>query len=703
MMKVFGRILATMLLAAPLVAQSVDRFERIATFDVDGSVAEIITATPDGRTLIYTDSSENRIGFVDVADARHPRQVAVVATPGEPTSAAVTPDGRWVLVAVDGEPGVLAVVEFGTRTIRRLIETGGQPDSVSVSPDGKFAAVVVENQRDEDLNGGRMPQLPAGHLTVISLAGEPAAWTATQVALTNLGSRFPDDPEPEFVDINSANIAAVTMQENNHIVLVDLANARVSSHFTAGTTTHAADTTRDGNIDFSGSITGARREPDGIVWTTGGRIVTANEGDYTVDLAGQYAGGRDFTIFNVDGSVAFEPGVSLEREGAMAGHYPDTRSGSKGAEFEGVEVGVFGSRQFLFVGSERGDFVGVYRLDSETAPAFVQILPTGDGPEGLLAIPARNLFLTSNEDDGTITIFEGRTGNGPAAYPQIVSTVGGWGALSGLVADHGSILYGVPDSAIRPSRIWTIDANGAGPLRITSEIRLAKNFDLEGIARVNGGWWVVSEGARNAGQTGLTKNLLIRVNENGSIAEEVELPESVNAQQRQFGFEGVAASADGSQIYVAFQREWGDDPAQRVKIGRYTPATREWRFFHYPIEAAPSVTGAWVGLSEITRLEDQTFLVVERDNQRRRNATVKRVYRVSIEGVTPVAAGTAPPLLTKTLVRDLLVEDNWRVEKVESLALMPWGMIIVSDNDGAGETLVVRTNRLRRIWPRGNQ
>ncbi|MEK7257332.1 MAG: DUF2520 domain-containing protein, partial [Bacteroidota bacterium] len=47
------------------------------------------------------------------------------------------------------------------------------------------------------------------------------------------------------------------------------------------------------------------------------------------------------------------------------GHYPDSRSGSKGIEAEGVEIGVYGGRQFLFVGSERGDFVAVYRLDDE--------------------------------------------------------------------------------------------------------------------------------------------------------------------------------------------------------------------------------------------------------------------------------------------------------------------------------------------------
>jgi len=40
-------------------------FQRVATYDVSGSVAEIAAATPDGRTLIYTDSEEQELGFVD--------------------------------------------------------------------------------------------------------------------------------------------------------------------------------------------------------------------------------------------------------------------------------------------------------------------------------------------------------------------------------------------------------------------------------------------------------------------------------------------------------------------------------------------------------------------------------------------------------------------------------------------------------------
>jgi DNA-binding beta-propeller fold protein YncE len=380
-------------------------FNRVATFEVPGAVAEIVAASPDGQTLVYTNAEDKQLGFVSLADPAKPALIGTLPVAGEPTSVAITPDGRWAL-AVIHDTDQLTVVEMATRAVTATLPLGGQPDAIALSPDGRYAAIAIENERDEDLEDGKMPQAPPGFLTILDLVGAPAAWTKREVALTGLADRFPEDPEPEFVDIDARNIAAVTLQENNHVVLVNLADGAVISHWSAGTTTHAADTKEDDQIRFDGQIVAARREPDAIVWTPGGRLVTANEGDYDLDLAeGQFVGGRDFTLFEPNGVVAYEPGATLESEAAKAGLYPDGRSGSKGVEVEGVEIDRFDGVPFLFVGAERGHFVAVYLLTDERNPLFRQILPTGERPEGLLAIPRRNLFVTANEGDGTISVF----------------------------------------------------------------------------------------------------------------------------------------------------------------------------------------------------------------------------------------------------------------------------------------------------------
>ena len=183
----------------------VQSFERVATYDVPGQVAEIIASTPDGEALIYTDSATEEIGFVTITDPRHPTSGGSLKMLGEPTSVAVTPDGAWALVAVHGSgPDTLVIVDLATRTINTTIVLSGQPDSVAISAEGQYAAIAIENERDEDINDGEMPQLPAGFLTIVDLIGAPSDWTMRDVALTGLAERFPDDPEPEYVSIKPA-------------------------------------------------------------------------------------------------------------------------------------------------------------------------------------------------------------------------------------------------------------------------------------------------------------------------------------------------------------------------------------------------------------------------------------------------------------------------------------------------------------------
>ena len=103
--------------------------------------------------------------------------------------------------------------------------------------------------------------------------------------------------------------------------------------------------------------------------------------------------------------TAVRPGDGMEQAVAAAGLYPDNRSGNKGTEPEGVEVARFGGSTFAFIALERANAMAVYRLENETQPRFVQVLATGVSPEGVLAIPRRNLLVTDNEIDGSLSVF----------------------------------------------------------------------------------------------------------------------------------------------------------------------------------------------------------------------------------------------------------------------------------------------------------
>ncbi len=77
-------------------------------------------------------------------------------------------------------------------------------------------------------------------------------------------------------------------------------------------------------------------------WLDTDRLVTANEGDYK-------GGSRGFTIFSKTGEMLFESGLDFEYRVALAGHYPERRSGNKGVEPEGMEVKTFGDTTYIFL------------------------------------------------------------------------------------------------------------------------------------------------------------------------------------------------------------------------------------------------------------------------------------------------------------------------------------------------------------------
>ena len=702
-------------------------FNRIASFPVDTNLpaeadpltetsAEIIAVTEDGMTLVYSDSPLGAVGFIDIREPDAPKALGTLSLDGEPTAVAVA--GDTLLVGVNTsesftEPsGRLSVIDMSvgdgaSRTVEASCELGGQPDSVAVSPDGSLVAVAVENERDEDLNDGAIPQLPAGYVALLTLEnGVPDCAGLIQADVAGLAEVAGDDPEPEFVDVNANNEIVVTLQENNHIVILG-PDGSVLSHFPAGSVNlEGVDTKEDGALSFDGSLENVAREPDAVGWLDTERLVVANEGDYV-------GGSRGFTIFSRSGEVLYESGPSFEYEVARAGHYPEGRSENKGAEPEGLEVKTFGDATYIFLLSERGSVVGVYR-DTGGEPEFVQLLPTGLSPEGAVGIPARDLLAVANEVDlgadggvrSHVTLY--RYGASEAAYPTIVSDLDengqpiGWGALSGLAADpvQPGILYAVSDyfHNMQPT-IFTINANET-PARITQTTRVtrmgenAQLVDLEGVtADGEGGFWLASEGRNDR----LVPHALYHVDADGEIVEQIPFPPELLAHETRYGAEGVTKI--GNTLWLAIQQPWGDDPKNTVKLVAYSLDNQTWGAVRYPTEPTdPDGSQGWVGLSEISAHGDYVY-IIERDNQIGQAARIKKLYRVPVAELVPAPLGSELPVVTKEEVHDFLPDlqatGGYVLDKLEGFAIDARGNgFAVTDNDGVddsnGETLFLK-------------
>lgn len=721
----FRKSLLALTIAATTSVAQADSFNRIASFSTTKNLPtavdiqqetspEIIAASKDGNTIVYSDSPFGAIGFIDISDAQAPKALGVVKTAGEPTSVAV--GDNYVLAAVNTSEnflkpsGYLAAIKLDTQSLRHRCELVGQPDSIAISKDGKFAAIAIENERDEDLNDGVLPQLPAGWLAIVEIKkGIPLCSSLKKVEMTGLANTGTDDPEPEFVDFNDNNEIVVTLQENNHLVIVSAETGNVLNHFSAGSVDlQNIDTQKDKALNFSGSQT-RLREPDTVKWLDNDRFVTANEGDYK-------GGSRSFTIFHKDGRVLYESGSSFEEQVIMAGHYPDKRSGKKGNEPEGIAIGQYGEDKYIFVLSERASVIGVY-LDTGGEPEFQQLLPSGIGPESAVAIPARNLLVSANEKDliedkgprAHVMIYS--LSASEPAYPQITSQGSnnkpnspliGWGALSGLAAHptkEGN-LYAVNDSfyANQPT-VFSIDAKQSPAvitraLPVTREGKPAKKLDLEGITSDGkDGFWLASEGKTKKE----IPHAIYHINSLGEIDQTINFPDELLKHERRFGAEGITLIGD--TLWIAIQRPWKDDANNRVKLLAYNLTTATWGAVHYPLD---ETTQGWVGLSEITYYKNAVY-IIERDNQLGDNASIKRLYKVNQSELKPVSIGNTLPLVSKTIVRDFLPDlkslNGYVQDKIEGFSIDANGNgFAVTDNDGvddsSGETLFFKVGKM---------
>lgn len=739
-------------------------FERTATYPVyenrpEGAdksaetVAEISTVSKDGKTLIHTDALAQRIGFIDISDPNAPKGLGTLDlkaqghTKDEPTSVAVY--GDYLLVVIDetggdftNPKGRVDIVRISDRTRISSIDLQGQPDSIAISPAGApgkpKAAIAMENQRDEELNDGNLPQLPTGFVQTIDLSGDAKDWKATPIrfkddngklldAVQKAGLDTPEDLEPEYVSINGKNQLAVTLQENNGVAIIDLQTNRITNVFSAGSAeVKGVDTKSDKLINPTDTLPATPREPDAIAWIDDNHVATANEGDWK-------GGTRGWTVFDTSGKIVWEAGNSVENLAIRHGLHNNKRAKKKGVEIEGISTAKMNGTNYAFVGSERSNFVAVYNVNDPANPQFVQMLFTTNGPEGILPIPERNMLAVSSEVDepdnavrSAVTLY--RLG-GQESQPSIVSADEGdapigWGALGALTADpkDATRLYAASDSAYANGWVYTVDASKQ-PAVITERRAVkrdgapAEDLDIEGISvAADGGFWIASEGKKGK------DNRLFHTDKDLNITSTVELPADVAEHIGKWGLEGVSSTKDANgveQLFVAVQRPLWKDPEAKdrealegentTRIGKYDTKTKKWQWFGYELEK-PAGKGDWMGLSEITALDDKHLLVIERDKLNGPDAKVKRVMKVTLPeggegagtGEAQGANGGALPMVKKELAVDVLPKlratNGWTQEKLEGFTIAADGqMYAVTDNDAledaTGETVFLRLGK----------
>ncbi len=117
------------------------------------------------------------------------------------------------------------------------------------------------------------------------------------------------------------------------------------------------------------------------------------------------------------------------------------------------------------------------------------------------------------------------------------------------------------------------------------------------------------------------------------------------------GFEGMALNTSATRLYPLLEGPLFDDPVRnRLLIQEFDLATRQYtgRIWFYPL-ADPGYA-----IGDMTAINDNEFLVIERDNGQGPTAKFKRIYKVDLREAGPNG------VLTKELIVDLMAITDVR-------------------------------------------
>lgn len=283
----------------------------------DESAAEIVAYHPDSKTAYLVNSNSKAVDVVDLSDVTAPTITSTLDVAGDVETAvdalsegdlgavnSVDVSGDYMAVAIEADTkqdtGYIAFYNVDG-TFVSAVAAGALPDKVGFSPDGKYAVVANEGEPNDDYSVD-----PAGTITVIDVSGGFDIATAETADFTDFnagGSKeltgpvrisakaesVAQDLEPEFIAFSADSTTAfATLQENNAVAIIDLASAEVTTVLGIGFKDYGlpgneidASNKDDGVNLNSWSIFGTYM-PDGFdAYDVNGvtYLVTANEGD----------------------------------------------------------------------------------------------------------------------------------------------------------------------------------------------------------------------------------------------------------------------------------------------------------------------------------------------------------------------------------------------------------------------------------------
>lgn len=451
------------------------------------SGAEIVAFDAASKRAFVVNAFSGKVDVLELMDPAQPKWLFAidVSDIGADANSVAVKQGRVAIAVaarIKTDPGYVAFYNVqGQR--QSVVEVGALPDAVTFSPDGRYLLVANEGEPNDDYAID-----PEGSVSIIDISGEVASLKQTHVRTADFrsfngredelrargvriygpGSTAAQDFEPEWIEVTSdSRTAYVCLQENNAVARVDISTATVSQVMQLGFKDWSARgqwsgqgfdaSDRDGGANLRHWPVFGMFQPDTVklIEVDGATyLIGANEGDArewgnwseearvaklrldpvafpdaaelqkpenlgrlvvttTMGVANDcdpsaremnateacvynalYAfGGRSMAIWRVTEDsleLVYDTGSQMEETTAQlhpkyfnADHQDqerqlDKRSTSKGPEPEGMAVGMIDGRTYAFVGLERVGGIMVYDVTNPLETKFIQYINTRD-------------------------------------------------------------------------------------------------------------------------------------------------------------------------------------------------------------------------------------------------------------------------------------------------------------------------------------
>ncbi len=436
---------------APALAQTEGGVDivPIGTYETglfDEGAQEIGAYDPVSQRLFVTNADADSVDILDISDPTTPTLITSITFEdyGDSVNSVDVYDSV-VAVAVEAEDvdanGFVVFMDTDGTEIG-AVEAGVLPDMVIFTPDGAYTLSANEGEPNDDYDID-----PEGSVTIIDNAtgeavtvgftdfnadGARADELPEDVRIFGPNATVAQDLEPEYIAVSpDSTTAYVSLQENNAIAVIDIANAEVVSIMALGFKDHSLpeNALDAGNDDGIVNITTwqllGMYQPDAIVaYEVDGNVylVTANEGDT-----------RDYDGYSEEGEIgesaideAFPNLDALLSEDAILGLGIVESTGDTDGDGDLDVLYVPGARSFSIWDAANGEQVYDSGTDFETITA--ELLPD-------------DFNSTNDENDD----FDGRSDNkGPEPEGVTLGVIGERTfAFIGLERIGGIMIYDV--------------------------------------------------------------------------------------------------------------------------------------------------------------------------------------------------------------------------------------------------------------------